>query len=252
MSNLEGKVALVTGARQGIGQTLAMTLASAGAKVVAADISDPEETVEAIRAEGGTAMGCVADVTDNDSLEAAVAAIEQAFGSISVLVNNAGLFSTIELKPMMEISEEEFDRVMRVNVRGLFQATKAVVPSMQKAGGGSIVNIGSGTMHRGAPLFAHYVASKGAVFALSRSMAREFAESDIRVNCVTVGFTASKGVRDHPEMMEKFSDYTIAARMIKREMVPEDLSGTVLYLASDASAFITGQSINVDGGAVTY
>ena len=152
----------------------------------------------------------------------------------------------------MQLSEDEFDLVMRVNVRGVFQATKAVVPSMQSAGGGSIVNIGSGTMHRGAPLFAHYVASKGAVFSMSRSMERELGDSGIRVNCITVGFTASKGVLDHPEMMDKFRDYTIAGRILKRDMHPGDLSGTVLWLASDASSFITGQAINVDGGAVTY
>jgi len=252
VKNLEGKVAMVTGAKQGIGQALALSLAKAGARIVASDITHPTETIAAIQAEGGFALGCEADVTDNDSLQASVAAAEAEFGPINILINNAGLFSTIELKPMLEITEEEFDQVMRVNVRGLFQATKAVVPSMRRANGGSIINIGSGTMHRGAPLFAHYVASKGAVFSLSRSMAREFAESGIRVNCITVGFTASKGVLDHPEMMEKFSDYTIAARMIKREMVPEDLSGTVVYLASDASAFVTGQALNVDGGAVTY
>ncbi len=252
MSNLEGKVALVTGAAQGIGQSLALALAESGAQVVVSDINDPAETVAAIESAGGKAIGSVADITDNESLRDCVDRAESELGPISVLVNNAGIFSTLELKPLMQITEDEFDTVMRVNVRGLFQTTKAVVPSMQKAGGGSIVNIGSGTMHRGAPLFAHYVASKGAVYALSRSMAREFAEMGIRTNCITVGFTASKGVKDHPEMMHKFSDYTIAARMIKREMQPDDLAGTVVFLASDASAFITGQAVNVDGGAVTY
>ncbi len=243
---------MVTGAAQGIGQSLALALAESGAQVVVSDINDPAATVAAIESAGGRAIGCIADITDNESLQDCVDRAESELGPISVLVNNAGIFSTLKLKPLMQITEDEFDTVMRVNVRGLFQTTKAVVPSMQKAGGGSIVNIGSGTMHRGAPLFAHYVASKGAVYALSRSMAREFAEMGIRTNCITVGFTASQGVKDHPEMMNKFNDYTIAARMIKREMQPEDLAGTVVYLASDASAFITGQAINVDGGAVTY
>ena len=252
MGLLEGQVAVITGAAQGIGAALASSLAAEGARLVVSDINDPVETVDAITKSGGEAIGAIADITDNDSLAALVASAEDAFGPISVLINNAGLFSTLELKPMMQISEDEFDLVMRVNVRGPFQTTKAVVPSMQRNGGGSIVNIGSGTMHRGAPLFAHYVASKGAVFSMSRSMARELADSNIRVNCITVGFTASKGVLDHPEMMDKFRDYTIASRMIKRDMQPDDLAGTVIYLASEASAFITGQALNVDGGAVTY
>ena len=181
-----------------------------------------------------------------------VDAAESAFGPIGILINNAGLFGTLDLKPFTEITEDEWDLVFRVNVRGMFQTTKAVVSSMKRNGKGAIVNIGSGTLFRGAPMFMHYVGSKGAVFAMTRSMARELADDHIRANCVTAGFTASKGVLEHPQMMDLFKEYTINTRMIKREMVPEDLSGTVLYLASDQSAFITGQTVNVDGGAVTY
>lgn len=252
MGSLDGRVAVVTGAAQGIGAALASSLAGEGAKVVVSDITDTDESVAAIRAAGGEAIGVYGDVTDNDSLNALVAEAESEFGPIGVLINNAGLFGAIELKPFMQITEDEWDLVFRVNVRGMFQTTKAVAPSMIKAGGGSIVNIGSGTIFRGAPLFMHYVASKGAVFSMTRSMARELSESKIRVNCITAGFTASKGVIEHPEMMDKFRDYTINARLIKRDMQPDDLAGTVMYLVSDASAFITGQTLNVDGGAVLY
>ena len=133
----------------------------------------------------------------------------------------------------------------------MFQATKAVIPSMQRAGGGSIINISSGTVLRGAPMFLHYVGSKGAVFAMTRAMANELAADDIRVNSIIAGFTASKSVLNHPVMMEKIRLHTLNARMIKRDMLPEDLCGAAVFLAN-ASAFITGQAINVDGGAITY
>ena len=192
------------------------------------------------------------DVTDNKSLTELVAATETAFGPINVLINNAGIFGTLQLKPLMQISEEEWDLVFRVNARGVFQATKAVIPSMKRAGGGSIINISSGTVLRGAPMLLHYVSSKGAVFAMTRSMATELAADNIRVNSIIAGFTASKSVLNHPMMMEKIRPHTLNARMIKRDMTPDDLCGTAVFLASDASAFITGQAINVDGGAVTY
>ncbi|MCG8441497.1 MAG: SDR family oxidoreductase [Caulobacterales bacterium] len=249
---LAGKVVVVTGSAQGIGAELAKGAAAAGAKVVVCDVIDTAASLAAITGAGGQAIAAACDVTDAASLEALVAQTEEAFGPVTTLVNNAGVFAGLDLKPFTAISEDEWDRVMRVNVRGVFQATKAVVPSMRKAGGGSIVNIGSGTVWRGAPLFMHYVASKGAVLAMSRVMARELAEDDIRANCVAVGFTASEGVKNHPEMMEKFGAMTVGARMIKREMTPGDLVGTVIFLASEDSAFITGQTFNVDGGAVTY
>src|SRR5271170_7167686 len=131
-------------------------------------------------------------------------------------------------------------------------ATKAVIPSMKRAGGGSIINISSGTVLRGAPMLLHYVSSKGAVFAMTRSMATELAADNIRVNSIVAGFTASKSVINHPTMMEKIRPHTLNARMIKRDMTPDDICGTAIFLASDASAFITGQAVNVDGGAVTY
>jgi NAD(P)-dependent dehydrogenase (short-subunit alcohol dehydrogenase family) len=252
MQSLEGKVALVTGSSQGIGAALATALAAAGAKVIVSDIADCTETTRQIAKLGGEAITVPADVTDNKSLAELVAVAETTLGPINILINNAGIFGTLELKPLMHISEDEWDAVFRVNARGVFQASKAVIPSMKRAGGGSIINIASGTILRGAPMFLHYVGSKGAVFAMTRAMATELAADDIRVNSIIAGFTASKSVLAHPVMMEKIRPHTLNARMIKRDMTPEDLCGAALFLASDASQFITGQAINVDGGAVTY
>ena len=252
MAMLEGKVALVTGSSQGIGAALALALAEAGAKVVVSDIQDSSDTARQINDHGGEAVAITADVTNNKSLIELVAVAETAFGPINVLINNAGIFGTLELKPFAQITEDEWDLVFRVNARGVFRATKAVLSSMKRAGGGSIINISSGTILRGAPMLLHYVSSKGAVFAMTRSMATELAADNIRVNSIIAGFTASKSVLNHPTMMEKIRPHTLNARMIKRDMMPDDLCGTAVFLASDASAFITGQAINVDGGAVTY
>jgi NAD(P)-dependent dehydrogenase (short-subunit alcohol dehydrogenase family) len=252
MASLEGKVALVTGSAQGIGAALALALAAVGAKLVVSDLQEASDTAQRINANGGQAVASTADVTDNASLAALVALAEKTFGPVSILINNAGVFGTLTLKPLTQISEDEWDLVFRVNARGVFQATKAVIASMKRAGGGSIINLSSGTILRGAPMLLHYVGSKGAVFAMTRSMATELAADNIRVNSIVAGFTASQSVLDHPTMMEKIRPHTLNARMIKRDMTPDDLCGTAVFLASSASAFITGQAINVDGGAITY
>ncbi len=252
MGSLDGKVALVTGSSQGIGAALALALAAAGAKLVVSDVTDASDTARAIQERGGEAVATTADVTDNASLAALVATAEQNFGPVGILINNAGVFGTLDLKPLTQITEDEWDMVFRVNARGVFQATKAAIPSMKRAGGGAIINISSGTILRGAPMLLHYVSSKGAVFAMTRSMATELAADNIRVNSIIVGFTASRSVLAHPMMMEKIRPHTLDARMIKRDMTPDDICGTAVFLASDASAFITGQAVNVDGGAVTY
>jgi NAD(P)-dependent dehydrogenase (short-subunit alcohol dehydrogenase family) len=167
MPSLAGKVAIVTGSSQGIGAALAIALAAEGAKVVVSDVQDCADAVGQIAEQGGEAIGVPADVTDNKSLKELVATAETALGPVDVLVNNAGIFGTLQLKPLMQITEDEWDAVFRVNARGVFQATKAVIPSMQRAGGGSIINISSGTVLRGVPMFLHYVGSKGAVFAMT-------------------------------------------------------------------------------------
>ena len=251
MNRLENKVAVITGASQGLGATYARAFAREGARVVVSDIDDPSAVVSEINEAGGSAVGTIADVTSNESLAALVETAESAYGPIEILVNNAALFAALRIKPFMNIPEDEWDRVMTVNVRGTFQATKAVVPSMRKNGRGKIINISSGTFFYGGPGLAHYVSSKGAIIAFTRSISRELGEDNIMVNCVAPGFTESEGVRDHPDL-HVAREPTVQTRTIKRDMLPEDLIGTVLFLATEDSDFLTGQMINVDGGKYNY
>ncbi len=192
MSTITGRVTIITGGARGIGAELATGLAARGARVVVADVQDTRATVSAITSAGGAAIGVETDITDNDALAALVSATTDAFGAPEVLVNNAGLFADLELKPFLEITESEFDRVMTINVRGMFQAVKAVAPAM--TGGGSIINISSGTIFYGPPGMLHYVASKAAVMGMTRSMSRELSANDIRVNAIAPGFTESDSV----------------------------------------------------------
>lgn len=249
MGRMSGKVAVVTGAAQGIGRAYAEALAQHGAQVVVTDVQNTDEAVAAIKARGGVAIGVKTDVTSDESLTAMVAHAEQQFGPIEILVNNAAVFTSLVLKPFTQISNDEWDLVMRVNARGPFQATKAVLPSMKKNGRGKVINISSGTALRGAPMFIHYVSSKGAVIAQTRAISRELAVHNVHVNTIVIGLTESEGVKDHKQL-SAIKAPTLAMRAIQREMLPEDVLGTLLFLASEDSDFITGQSINVDGGAL--
>jgi NAD(P)-dependent dehydrogenase (short-subunit alcohol dehydrogenase family) len=252
LNRLEGKVAVITGGAQGIGAAFAKGMASQGAKVVIAARSDSSKVVSEINHSGGEAIGCKVDVNDNPSLLAMVEEAEAKFGPIEILVNNAALFSSLVMKPFMEIEEEEWDQVMKVNTRGPFQCAKAVVPSMRKNGRGKIINIASGTFLRGAPMMCHYVSSKGAVIGQTRAMAPELGNDNIAVNCIIVGLTESEGVKNHEQILGAAKEATLAARIIKRPMVPEDLLGAVYYFASEDSDLMTGQCMNIDGGALNY
>lgn len=247
MGRLDDKVAVITGAAQGIGAAFARAFAAEGAKIVSADIADSSEIVAEIRGLGGDAIGTRTDITDDDSLQAMVASTEEAFGPIEILVNNAAMFAALELKPFEKLSSDEWDRMMCINVRGLWQATKAVVPSMRRNGRGKIVNISSGTVHKGPPGQLHYVASKSAVLGMSRSMARELGPDNITVNTISPSLTMSDGVLANPAW-EPFRKNVVGSRVIQRDMLPQDLVGTALFLSSADSDFLTGQSVNVDGG----
>lgn len=249
---LDGKVAIVTGGAHGIGAEFARGLAAQGAKVVIAARSDCTTILNEIKESGGDAISCQIDVNDNASLSAMVSEVEAQYGPIEILVNNAAVFSSLSLKPFTEIDEAEWDEVMKVNVRGPFQCTKAVVPSMRRNGRGKIINISSGTALRGAPMFCHYVSSKSAIIGQTRAIATELGNDNILVNCIIVGLTESDGVKNNQKMLNAAKEGTLAARIIKRAMLPEDLLGALYFLSSEDSDFMTGQCVNIDGGALRY
>ena len=249
MSRLAGKTVVITGAGRGIGAVMAKRMAQEGANVVVTDVLDTKGTVEAITESGGSAIGISVDVTSDDNLAAMVEATEKAFGSLDILVNNASIFAALQPKPFMQIDNDEFDKVMTVNARGVHQATRAVVPAMLRAGGGKIVNIASGTFYYGAPGLSHYTASKGAVIALTRCHGRELGDKNIQVNAIAPGLTESEALQGNTGF-DPARAPTIQSRSIKREMLPEDLLGTLMYLITPDSNFVTGQTLNVDGGKV--
>jgi NAD(P)-dependent dehydrogenase (short-subunit alcohol dehydrogenase family) len=244
MPQLEGKVAIVTGAAQGIGRAIADGLSREGARIVVADLDRAEEAAGAFP----DGVGLTVDVSQEPDVERMVAATLERCGSIDILVNNAGLYASLEMRPFTEIPLDEWRRVMDVNVASMFLACRAVVPVMRERGGGKIVNISSGTPFRGVPFLLHYVTSKGAIVALTRSLAKELGKDSIHVNCVAPGFTMSDGVQAHPEVIEKLRDASVAARTIQRDQVPEDVVGAVVFLCTPAAGFITGQTMVIDGG----
>ena len=241
---LEGKVAVVTGGAQGIGRAIADGLAAEGARVVLADLSGAEEAASAY--DGG--VGLVVDVASEADVTRMAEETVARCGRIDVLVNNAGLYASLEMRPFDRIPLEEWRQVMDVNVASMFLTCRAVVPHMREAGGGKIVNISSGTPFRGVPFLLHYVTSKGAIVALTRALAKELGKDGIHVNCVAPGFTMSDGVQEHPEVIEALRDVSVGARTLKRDMVPGDIVGAVAFLCGPGSTFITGQTMVIDGG----
>jgi len=244
MAQLEGKVAVVTGAAQGIGRAIADGLAAEGARIVVADLRGAEEAATAY-ADG---VGLTVDVSDEAQVARLVDETLARCGGLDVLVNNAGLYASLQMRSFTEISLREWRQVMDVNVASMFLTCRAAVPAMRERGGGAIVNISSGTPFRGVPFLLHYVTSKGAIVAFTRALAKELGRDGIRVNCVAPGFTMSDGVKEHPEVIEQLRDVSVAARTIQRDQEPEDVVGAVAYLAGPAASFVTGQTIVIDGG----
>jgi len=251
MARLDGRVAIITGAGRGIGVAYATAMAAEGAKIVVTDIIDTENTVNIIKQAGGEAIGIHCDVTEPDAVHAMVAGSIEAFGKIDIMVTNAALFADLEQKPFMEIDETEWDRVMLVNTRGVFTCVKAVVPEMRKNGYGKIVNIASGTVFKGTPMLLHYVSSKGAMVAFTRALAREVGDDGICVNALAPGLTMSEKVIGR-EQWDAIKDANAATRSIKRDELPEDLVGAMLFLCSSDSDFVTGQTLVVDGGSAMH
>lgn len=250
MTRLRGRSAIVTGGAQGIGAAYAAALAAKGAEVMVADIVDTQRAVDTITKAGGRVVGLHCDVANSNSCDEMASAAVRAFGKIDILVNNAALFASIKRKPFEELSVEEWDQVMAVNVRGPFNAAKAVFPEMKRNKRGKIINVSSTTVFSGTPGMLHYVTSKGAVVAFTRSLAREVAVHGITVNGIAPGLTMSEGLLNQREVLKPFAKVAMASRAIKREQLPEDLVGALLYLASPDSDFMTGQTITVDGGYV--
>jgi len=244
MGMLEGKVAVVTGAAQGIGRAIADGLAAEGARIVVADLRGADEAADSY--EGGVAV--TADVSKEDDVQRLVDEAAAQCGGIDILVNNAGLYASLEMRPFDQIPLAEWRQVMDVNVASMFLMCRAVVPGMRERGGGRIVNISSGTPFRGVPFLLHYVTSKGAIVAFTRALAKELGKDKVLVNCVAPGFTMSAGVEAHPEVIEKLRDVSIAARTLQRDQVPEDVVGAVVYFCGAGSDFVTGQTIVIDGG----
>jgi NAD(P)-dependent dehydrogenase (short-subunit alcohol dehydrogenase family) len=241
---MRGKVAIVTGASQGIGRAIAEGLAEAGARIVVADLHGAEEAAAAFP----DGLGITADVSSEDDVRRLVGEVVDRCGTVDVLVNNAGLYASLEMRPFERIPVDEWRKVMDVNVASMFLMCREVVPVMRASGGGKIVNISSGTPFRGVPFLLHYVTSKGAIVALTRALAKEVGKDGILVNCVAPGFTMSTGVEAHPEVIEKLRDVSVSARTLQRDQVPEDVVGAVVFLCGPGSDFVTGQTIVIDGG----
>jgi NAD(P)-dependent dehydrogenase (short-subunit alcohol dehydrogenase family) len=242
--SLAGKVAIVTGASQGIGRAIAEGLAREGARIVVADLRGAEEAAAAFPA----GVGLTVDVSKEADVQRMADEVVQQCGSIDVLVNNAGLYASLPMRSFLEIPLDEWRTVMDVNVASMFLTCRAVVPIMQDQGGGKIVNISSGTPFRGVPFLLHYVTSKGAIVAFTRALAKELGKTGVLVNCVAPGFTMSAGVEEHPEVVQALQQASVSSRTIQRDQVPEDVVGAVVYLCGPSSSFVTGQTIVIDGG----
>ena len=242
--SLEGKVAVVTGAAQGIGNAIARGLAAEGARIVVADLNRAEQAAE----EFEDGVGLAVDVADEAQVERMAREVVERCGRIDILVNNAGLYASLQMRPFTEIPVQEWRQVMDVNVLSMFLTMRAVVPRMREQGGGRIVNISSGTPFRGVPFLLHYVTSKGAIVALTRALAKELGRDEVLVNCVAPGFTMSDGVREHPEVIEALRDVSVSSRTLQRDQEPEDVVGAVVYLCGPGATFVTGQTIVIDGG----
>ncbi|PKN29432.1 MAG: dehydrogenase [Deltaproteobacteria bacterium HGW-Deltaproteobacteria-21] len=248
---LKDKVAVITGAARGIGAAFALGFAKEGAKIVIADLSDGTDIVKKVEKAGSEALFVRTDVSKEAECVAMAEKGFERFGRIDILINNAAVFADLVLRPFTEISSEEFKRVVEINTSGLFHCTKAVFPYM-KAKGGKIINMSSASILEGVPGMPHYVASKGAVMAMTRSMARELGDFKINVNTIAPGFTHSEGGdkfdRSKALPLPPLEELQLQHRCIKRAAVPEDLVGTAIFLATDDSAFVTGQMIVHDGG----
>lgn len=247
---LDSKVVVITGAARGLGRAYAAAMAAEGASILACDISDCSDTVAEVTAAGGRIESVVTDISDMKSCQAMADTAVAAFGKIDVLVNNAALYASLKGARFEDLDEAQWDAVMNVNVKGVWQCCKAVVNPMRAAGGGSIINIASLAAVYGLPYGCDYVASKAAVIGMTRTMARELGKDSIRVNAVAPSAVMTEGTKEFfGEKFEKAKSVIASGQVIPRNLETADLTGTLVYLASDASSFVTGQTHMVDGGS---
>lgn len=238
------KSIIITGGGGKIAKAYATAFAKEGAKLSLPDIASADPIVSAIKDLGGTAISMPCDVSDERSVRAMVDETVKQFGTVDILINNAAYFMTVWKGPFWEMSVEEFDKAMAVNVRGSWLCAKAAAPHMQKQKRGKIINISSNVALTGNPNYIHYVTSKGAIIAMTRAMARELGDWNICVNTVSPGFVVTEGRQVDPE----YERIRAEQRSLKRSQVETDLVGTVLFLSSPESDFMTGQLLNIDGG----
>ena len=249
-NRLMDKVVIVTGAAQGLGKVYSQSLAKEGAIVCAADINSngARETAESIKKAGGRSIGVAVDVSDQVSTEDMAKKTNETFGRIDVLISNAAIYYGIKRSPFEEISVQDWDRMMAVNVKGPWLCARAVSPFMKRQRSGKIINISSGVAFAPNPYLAHYATSKSAIIGLTRALSKELGEFGITVNAIAPGLTMTDATR----LLNSNPEAYVQSLSIKREQQPEDLVGTVLYLASDDSNFLTGQTIVVDGGRILH
>jgi len=245
---LEGRVAIVTGGSRNIGAVYSKHLAAEGARVAIADVLDGSEVVKEIETAKGQAIALKVDVSkEEDTIRMAEETVKR-FGRIDILVNNAAIFLSIKRRPFYDLSAEEWDQLSSVNIKGPFLCAKSVFPQMKKQNSGKIINISSTTALAGTPLFLHYVTSKAALIGMTRAMAREVGKFGICVNAIAPGLVEHEG----QTVPKEFTEFQLKARSFKRLQTPDDLVGTLVYLSSSDSDFVTGQTLVVDGGSIFY
>ncbi|HET8894228.1 MAG TPA: 3-oxoacyl-ACP reductase family protein [Gaiellaceae bacterium] len=244
---LIGRVAVVTGAARAIGREIAETLAARGATIVSLDLAAADATIEAVEGRGATALALTVDVADAEAVESAFAKVLEAFGRVDLLVNNAGLYATLERRAFWEIPVDEWDRLMAVNVRSVFLCARSAAAAMREARQGRIINLASGVVSFGMANLMHYVASKAAVIGMTRSMARELGAYGISVNAVAPGLVTTEITKE--TVPEKYRRQVAEGQCLQEPILPADIAHTVAFLCSPAARMITGQTVLVNGGA---